>query len=114
MFPRTKRNTEEGGLFHFISDQSVYFSSYEKPACLQAGVVLRGKDQIITSLGKIEQNDRRTQKHLPGQFFPEVNELSVGAVLTDQGKFDAGLGSIHDLHLGVLRAQFGLHPSRMS
>ena len=56
----------------------------------------------------------KVQVPLPGQFFPQVNELSAGAVFTNQGKLDTGFGAISDFHLSVLRTQFGLHPSRMS
>ncbi|RZU29746.1 hypothetical protein BDD14_6363 [Edaphobacter modestus] len=52
-------------------------------------------------------------KHLPGSSFPRVDELSARAVVTDESKINAGLRSIDNLHLGVLRAQLDLYPSRM-
>ena len=51
---------------------------------------------------------------LPWQFFAEVDELPIGAVLIDERKVDACPGSVSNLHLSVLRTEFCLDPSRVS
>src|SRR5579884_529861 len=66
-----------------------------------------------TRSGKQLRSARYTEKNLPRQLLSVMNEFTAGAICSEQGKFNTGLGTIRHFQLSMLGAELRLHPSGM-